>query len=87
MLVLTRKCQQEVVVEGYGGSTPMLTVTVLEIRDGRVKLGFDVATDVPADRREVWEYVNDHDGEDRPAKTTRRTVNARLLRANSTRNV
>jgi hypothetical protein len=32
-------------------------VTVMEISGGRVKLGFDVDSDVPVHRLEVWERV------------------------------
>ena len=58
MLVLSRKCRQSVVVEGCGPAAEMLTVTVLEIRGARVKLGFEVADDVPVHRAEVWERMN-----------------------------
>ena len=58
MLVLSRKCRQSVVVEGCGSAAEMLTVTVLEIRGARVKLGFDVGGDVPVHRGEVWARIN-----------------------------
>jgi len=35
----------------------MLTVTVLEIRGGKVKLGFDVPPEIPVHRQEVWERI------------------------------
>ena len=35
----------------------MLKVTVLEIRSGKVKLGFEVDTEVPVHRWEVWEQI------------------------------
>jgi carbon storage regulator len=60
MLVLTRKCHQAVVVEEFGGAAQMLTVTVLEIRGTRVKLGFNVAKDVAVHRQEVWERSQGH---------------------------
>lgn len=50
MLAFTRKCQQAVVVEGFGAAAQMLTVTVLGIRGGRVRLGFEVADEIPAPR-------------------------------------
>ena len=62
MLVLSRKCQQSVVVEGCGSDAKLLTVTVLEICGARVKLGFDVAADVPVHRLEVWQRINGNDG-------------------------
>ena len=33
------------------------TVTVLEIRGRKVKLGFDVAAEIPVHRQEVWERI------------------------------
>jgi len=58
MLVLSRKTQEAVVVGGSINSEPTMIVTVLEIRSGRVKLGFQVAKDVPVHRQEVWERIN-----------------------------
>jgi carbon storage regulator len=57
MLVLTRKTQEAVVVGGSVDVDPTLIVTVLEIRSGRVKLGFEVAKDVPVHRQEVWQRI------------------------------
>lgn len=57
MLVLTRKCQEAVVVGAHNGCERLLKVTVLEIRGGRVKLGFEADADVPVHRWEVWERI------------------------------
>jgi carbon storage regulator len=57
MLVLSRKSQESVVVGGSVDSEPTLIVTVLEIRDGRVKLGFEVPKDIPVHRQEVWKRL------------------------------
>ena len=57
MLVLSRKCQEAVVVGGSAGFEHMLTVTVLEISNGRVRLGFEAQTGVPVNRWEVWEQI------------------------------
>lgn len=57
MLVLTRKNQQSVVVGGSASFATILKVTVLEIECGKVRLGFDVAKDVPVHRAEVWEKI------------------------------
>jgi carbon storage regulator CsrA len=59
MLVLTRKIQEAVVVGEDNGPHRVLKVTVLAIRGGRVKLGFEVDTDVPIQRWEVWQRVRD----------------------------
>jgi carbon storage regulator len=58
MLVLSRKNGESVVVGGAGGFEQLLKVTVMEIRGGRVKLGFDVDAEVPVHRAEVWERIH-----------------------------
>ena len=57
MLVLTRKTEESVVVGGTDGLTRLLKVTVLEIRNGMVKLGFEADDTVPAHRSEVWDRI------------------------------
>ena len=57
MLVLTRKAKEAVMVGAAGGIGRELKVTVLEIRNGVVKLGFEVDPAVPLHRPEVWELV------------------------------
>jgi carbon storage regulator len=57
MLVLTRKNQESIVVGGSSVRDPVLTVTVLEIRGGKVRLGFEARADVPVHRLEVWERI------------------------------
>jgi carbon storage regulator CsrA len=57
MLVLSRKSQESVVVGGADRLERMLKVTVLEIRNGHVKLGFEADADVPVHRWEVWERI------------------------------
>ena len=57
MLVLTRKCQESIAVGASLESEPLLTVTVLEITGGRVRLGFDVRRDMLVHRWEVWERI------------------------------
>lgn len=47
MLVLSRRGGQTVVIGGG------IVVTVVEVRDGRVRLGFDAPRDVPVNRGEV----------------------------------
>jgi carbon storage regulator len=60
MLVLTRKCQEVVVVGGANGIDRLLKVTVLGIENGKVRLGFEAAEDVPIHRLEVWERIHDN---------------------------
>ena len=57
MLVLTRKSQEAVVVGGSDGLDPVLKVTVLEIRGGTVRLGFEAEADVRVHRLEVWQRI------------------------------
>ena len=57
MLVLTRKCQEVVVVSGADGFNVLLKVTVLGIENGKVRLGFEAADEVPVHRLEVWERI------------------------------
>ena len=57
MLVLSRRSQESVVVGGTDAVDRMLKVTVLEISGGRVRLGFDVPSDIPVHRMEVWERI------------------------------
>jgi len=57
MLVLSRKSQESVVVGGTAGFERTLKVTVLEIRSGCVRLGFEADADIPVHRWEVWERI------------------------------
>ncbi|MGD0141466.1 MAG: carbon storage regulator [Tepidisphaeraceae bacterium] len=58
MLVLSRRSSESVVVGDPGGSVEqMLKVTVLEIGRGKVRLGFEVANDIPVNRLEVWQRL------------------------------
>jgi carbon storage regulator CsrA len=67
MLVLSRKCQQSVVVGGSDGFAPLLKVTVLEVKGGTVRLGFEIDAAVPVHRSEVWERIHAFDEPDVPA--------------------
>jgi carbon storage regulator CsrA len=57
MLVLSRKTQESVMVGGPGGAEQMLKVTVVEIRSGYVRLGFEADAKVAIHRSEVWEQI------------------------------
>lgn len=57
MLVLSRKKQESVMVGGGNGGEQLLKVTVIEIRGGSVRLGFDASADLPVHRTEVWERI------------------------------
>jgi len=64
MLVLTRKAQESVVVGGPDTFEPLVTVTVLEIEGGKVRLGFQADSAVAIHRWEVWQRI---DARGRPA--------------------
>ena len=72
MLVLTRKCQEVVVVSGDDGFNVLLKVTVLGIENGKVRLGFEAANEVPIHRLEVWERIRANSGLDGPTKNVER---------------
>ena len=59
MLVLSRKCRESVVVGGEFG----FKVTVVEVKGGRVRLGFDADATVPVHRGEVWERIRPGTGQ------------------------
>jgi carbon storage regulator CsrA len=58
MLVLSRRNSESVVVgDPAGRDDQLLKVTVVEIGRGRVRLGFEVADDIPINRWEVWHQI------------------------------
>jgi carbon storage regulator len=61
MLVLTRKNHESVVVGDHGCLEHVLAVTVLDIKRGKVRLGFEAHGDVPVYRSEVWQRVCGND--------------------------
>ncbi len=67
MLVLSRKNLESVVIGEGSSASPVLTVTVLEIRGGRVKLGFACAPAVRVQRSEVWNRI--HTGDEAAGQT------------------
>ncbi len=52
MLVLSRHRDEEIVI-GDG----VITITVIEIRGDKVRLGIAAPVDVPVNRREVYERI------------------------------
>jgi carbon storage regulator CsrA len=57
MLVLSRRTQESVVVGAADRFERLLKVTVLEIKSGSVRLGFEADAGVPVHRSEVWERI------------------------------
>ena len=71
MLVLTRKMRESIAVGRSDGGEPMLTVTVLDIRGGKVRLGFEGDPSVCVHRWELWERIrtrDERDQSDKPAE-------------------
>ena len=68
MLVLSRKSHESVVVGAAHGGERSLTVTVLQIEGGRVRLGFDCPAEVPVHRLEVWERIHPPGADVRPTE-------------------
>lgn len=70
MLVLNRKAGERVRI------ADTVTLTVLSVQGGKVRLGFAAETDVPIHREEVWERIDaerassDMDSESRTAQRT-----------------
>ena len=69
MLVLSRKTMESVVVGEAGGFTRLLKVTVLEVRNGMVRLGFEADANVPVHRSEVWEHIKTQNWVDDPTRS------------------
>ena len=61
MLVLSRKPLEAVVVGAADGFSRLLKVTVLEIKHGSVRLGFEAPDDVPVHRSEIWDRIQSGD--------------------------
>jgi len=60
MLVLTRKNQEAVIVRPSQCLKQPLKVTVLEIKKGSVKLGFEAEKECAVHRWEVWQQIRDN---------------------------
>jgi carbon storage regulator len=58
MLILSRKSKESVVIGATDDMHELVRVTVLEVRGGTVKLGFEADDDVAVYREEVWERVS-----------------------------
>jgi carbon storage regulator len=67
MLVLSRKKNESIVINND------ITVTVVEIRGDKVRLGIVAPKEVPVHRQEVWEAI--HNKEQAPAPAAPVVVN------------
>lgn len=68
MLVLSRKNDESVVVGADDSLGGTVKVTVLEMGNGRVRLGFEANKAVPVHRAEVWERIQVNDRSEHPVK-------------------
>jgi carbon storage regulator len=59
MLVLSRKSGQEIVVPSCG-----MTLTILQVRGDRVRVGIEAPANVMIHRREFWERIKDFKAQD-----------------------
>ena len=54
MLVLSRKCGEKIVIPQFD-----ITLTVLEIRGDRIRLGISAPDNIPVHRQEVWQRIHE----------------------------
>jgi carbon storage regulator len=65
MLVLSRKKNESIIINDN------IVVTIVDIKEGKVRLGFEAPKEVPIHRREVFEAIKRSEGsEDAPAEGT-----------------
>lgn len=60
MLVLSRKKNESIIINDH------ITVTVVEIRGDKVRLGIDAPKDVTVHRREVYEAIQNQSKHETP---------------------
>ena len=85
MLILSRKsCESVIVGDPASHLEGMLKVTVLEIGRGTVRLGFEVAGDVPVHRWEVLQRIRSSARSASPANRSYATATNRCPRSNQT---
>ena len=61
MLILTRRIGEALMADI--GEGDLVTVTVLDVRGGQVRLGIDAPQDVPVHREEIWARIRAEEGE------------------------
>jgi carbon storage regulator len=65
MLVLSRKKNESIVINSD------ITITVVEIRGDKVRLGIDAPKEIPVHRREVYDAIHSKDEAADPAPVSR----------------
>jgi carbon storage regulator len=61
MLVLSRKAGEQIVI------SDTITITIVEIRGDKVRIGIEAPPDVVVHRQEVWDAINADGGEYDPS--------------------
>ena len=74
MLVLSRKKNESIVINGK------ITVTVVEIRGDKVRLGIEAPMEVPVHRQEVYERIRAQGEDPDAASSAARHHRCRALR-------
>lgn len=59
MLIVTRSAEQAVVVGEFDGFERVLKVTVLAVRGGKVRLGFELLGDETVSDSDAWEQASE----------------------------
>jgi carbon storage regulator len=72
MLVLARKSKESVVIGAADDMQEMVRITVLEVRGGTVKIGFEADDDVAVYREEVWNRVRAENQSTKPTAVAER---------------
>ena len=57
MLVLSRRNHESLVIGGSTAFDRLLRITVIDVREGTVKLGIEADADIPVHRSEIWGRV------------------------------
>ena len=62
MLVLSRK-RDEAIIIGHGEDA--IRITVVDIRNGKIRIGVEAPKDIPVNRKEVYDAIRrlENDGE------------------------
>jgi carbon storage regulator len=71
MLVLARRNKQSIIVGSADGLEQLIRVTVIGIKGGSVRLGFEATSDIAVHREEVWKRIRaetQNDNEKQPVE-------------------
>ncbi|MBZ2174825.1 carbon storage regulator CsrA [Schnuerera sp. xch1] len=73
MLILTRKKDESIIIDGN------IEVKIMEIEDGKVRIGIDAPENIDIFRKELYKYIEDENIEASKSKLSIDEVN-RLFR-------